>query len=209
VEGHGRQHVLDGVDVSRTVGWFTSVSPVRIDAGSTRWDEVWAGGPALGRALKQVKEHLRKRSDGLGHGLLRHLNDETREPLAGLGGPQLRFNYLGRVEVADPSAPAADWTVAGEDGMVSGADDRLPLSHSVAVNAVATGRPEGPSLAATWIWPDGLLSEDAVHQLAESWFCALRLLVAHSRQPGAGGHTPSDLALLSLSQAEIDDLERG
>ena len=48
-----------GLDLSRTVGWFTSVFPVRLDVGAINMDEALAGGAGAGRALKQVKEQLR------------------------------------------------------------------------------------------------------------------------------------------------------
>ena len=70
-----------------------------------------AGGPALGRALKLIKEQLRALPDnGLGYGLLRYLNRETAPQLAGHAAPQLGFNYLGRFAASE----GADWAAAGE-----------------------------------------------------------------------------------------------
>ena len=67
------------VELSRTVGWFTSLYPVRLDPGPLDLDEALAGGPALGRALKLIKEQLRAVPDnGLGYGLLRYLNRADR-----------------------------------------------------------------------------------------------------------------------------------
>ena len=78
LEGHGREEVFADVDLSRTVGWFTSLYPVRLDAGGLDLEEALAGGPALGRAVKTIKEQLRAVPDkGLGYGLLRYLNCET------------------------------------------------------------------------------------------------------------------------------------
>ena len=75
LEGHGREEIFADVDLSRTVGWFTSLFPVRLDPGALDLDEALAGGPALGRALKLIKEQLRALPDhGLGYGLLRYLN---------------------------------------------------------------------------------------------------------------------------------------
>src|SRR5262249_6223947 len=59
VEGHGREEIIDGVDLSRTVGWFTSLFPVCLDPGTLGWDELCAGGPGVGQAIKRVKEQLR------------------------------------------------------------------------------------------------------------------------------------------------------
>src|SRR5262249_28335206 len=74
-------------------------------------EEALAGGPALGRALKTIKEQLRALPDhGLGYGLLRYLNPQTAAALAGFAAPQLGFNYLGRF-----AAPAAaDWGGSAE-----------------------------------------------------------------------------------------------
>ena len=106
LEGHGREEIFADVDLSRTVGWFTSLYPMRLDAGGLDLDEAISGGPALGRALKLIKEQLRALPDhGLGYGLLRYLNPETASQLSGLAVPQIGFNYLGRF-----AAPAAtDW----------------------------------------------------------------------------------------------------
>ena len=64
-----------------------------------------------------------------------------------------------------------------------------------------------PRLSATWTWAPALLAEAEVRALAQGWFAALEALVRHAAQPGAGGRTPSDVPLVSLSQAEIERLE--
>jgi hypothetical protein len=117
VEGHGREEVFPGIDLSRTVGWFTSLFPVRLDLSAVDIDEALTGGAALGRALKLVKEQLRGvPHNGLGYGLLRYLNARTASQLAGFAAPQIGFNYLGRF-----AAPAgADWARAAEAGSVAG-----------------------------------------------------------------------------------------
>ena len=90
LEGHGREEIFGDVELSRTVGWFTSLYPVRLDAEGIDLDDALAGGPALGRAVKQIKEQLRAVPDhGLGYGLLRYLNPQTAEALAGFAAPQL------------------------------------------------------------------------------------------------------------------------
>jgi amino acid adenylation domain-containing protein/non-ribosomal peptide synthase protein (TIGR01720 family) len=206
LEGHGRQEQLvEGVDLSRTVGWFTTVFPVCLDVGGIDVGEALAGGPAAGQALKRVKEQLRAVPDhGLGFGLLRYLNPETGPVLAGLASPQLAFNYLGRFAVPG----ATDWAVVPDSGMLlgRGADAAQPAPHGLEVNAWAEDQPGGSRLHVSWLWPAGLLDEDAVRELAESWFQALDALAAHAARPGAGGHTPSDFPLVGLSQDEMDGL---
>ncbi|KOV27865.1 hypothetical protein ADK60_19310, partial [Streptomyces sp. XY431] len=210
LEGHGREEELaPGVDLSRTVGWFTALFPVALDAGPAEWQEVCAGGPAAGRAVKRVKEQLRSiPGNGLGYGMLRYLNPRTAEALAALPTPQIAFNYLGRF-AADEDR---DWTIRHDSavaggGPAAGRGPGMPAAHGLEVNAVAWDLPDGPHLSATWSWPDGWLTETAIRELAEGWFLALKGLVAHAEQPDAGGRTPSDLPLVSLSQSELDLLE--
>ncbi|WP_261861260.1 hypothetical protein, partial [Mycobacterium montefiorense] len=90
-----RQEELAGdVDLSRTVGWFTTKYPVALRLGGLSWAQVVAGDPALGAVIKDVKEQLRALPDGVTYGLLRYLNPEVD-----LSGPDpvIGFNYLGRV----------------------------------------------------------------------------------------------------------------
>ncbi|GCB53365.1 siderophore biosynthesis non-ribosomal peptide synthetase modules [Streptomyces sp. NL15-2K] len=203
VEGHGRQEIADGLDLSRTVGWFTTIRPARLDPGVEHWDGLWAGGPEAGRVLRAVKEQLRDVPDeGIGYGLLRHLDPETGPRLAALATAPLLFNYLGRAE-----APGGDWGPAPETDVVQAPGADLPLSHLLEVDAVVRQEPDGPHLTAVWTWPGRLLSEADVRELADTWFRAARALTEYAERPDAGGHTPSDLALVELSQDEIDGLE--
>ncbi|MBB1243606.1 amino acid adenylation domain-containing protein [Streptomyces durbertensis] len=208
LEGHGRQSgAARALDLSGTVGWFTALYPVRLDPGPLDRRDALAGGPAAGEAVKRVKEQLRRVPDGgVGYGLLRHLNPDTRDRLAALPTPVLGFNYLGRF--AEPDGPDAEWSVTPDaETLGDGTDADMPLAHAVEVNALTLDGADGPRLRATWSWPGTLLDERTVRDLGEGWFRALEALTAHAADPDAGGHTPSDLALVSLSQAQIDRLE--
>ncbi|MEW2493516.1 amino acid adenylation domain-containing protein [Streptomyces nodosus] len=211
LEGHGREEIVDGVDLHRTVGWLTSLFPVRVDPGPLDWSEFCAGGPSAGRALKEVKEQLRRLPEnGIGYGLLRYLNPQTSMMLAGLPKPQIGFNYLGRFAIAEEETQAApeEWSPAPESGGLGGGGDTdVPLSHSIDLNAQTQDRAEGPRLIAVWSWADALFTEEEVRELAETWFEALGALVAHVARPSAGGHSPSDLPLVPLTQAQIDMVE--
>ncbi|MDJ0382274.1 non-ribosomal peptide synthetase [Streptomyces sp. G-G2] len=207
VEGHGRQEIAEGLDLSRTVGWFTTIRPARLDPGVVDWPGLWAGGPEAGRAVRTVKEQLRSVPDeGIGYGLLRHLDPEAGPRLAALATAPLLFNHLGRA-AAPADGPGGDWSPAAETDLVLAEGADLPLSHLLEINSVAREHPDGPRLEASWTWPGRLLSEADVRELADTWFRALRALTEHAERPDAGGYSPSDLALVELSQDEIDGLE--
>jgi non-ribosomal peptide synthase protein (TIGR01720 family) len=204
LEGHGREDIVADADLSRTVGWFTSLFPLRLDAGALDLDEAMVGGPALGRAVKTIKEQLRALPDnGLSYGLLRYLNPQTAAELSGFAAPQLGFNYLGRFA----ASAAADWGAADEPVRLGGGDPAMPLEHALEVNAHTLDDTEGAKLTATWTWAPALVNEDAVRDLAQRWFRALEALVRHASVPGAGGRSPSDLPLVALSQGEIEQIE--
>ncbi|MEU1313457.1 amino acid adenylation domain-containing protein, partial [Streptomyces cinnamoneus] len=199
LEGHGREEIVADVDLSRTVGWFTSLYPVRLDPGAVSPANVETAGPALATALKAVKEQLRAIPDnGIGYGLLRHLNPRTAISLARHAEPQIGFNYLGHLGTADDADAA---------GLGGGAGQDTPLPYTLVVNAVTETHGDGPRLSATWTWPKELLAEEDVRELARAWARVLEALVTHAQLPSAGGFTPSDLPLVTLSQEEIHRLE--
>ncbi|MFE7048784.1 amino acid adenylation domain-containing protein, partial [Streptomyces californicus] len=191
LEGHGREDIVPGLDLSRTVGWFTSAFPVRVDPGGA--DGV--------RALKLVKEQLRAvPGNGLGYGLLRHRDPDSTAELAAYGRPQLGFNYLGRYAAPE----LADWAPAPEaPALGAGFDATAPLGLGIELDAVIVDHTRGAQLVATWTWSKALLAEDDVRELAHGWFASLADLAAVE----GGGLTPSDLPLVDLSQGDIEALE--
>ncbi|PQP10869.1 non-ribosomal peptide synthetase, partial [Rhodococcus opacus] len=205
LEGHGREEqVVAGADLSRTVGWFTTVYPARLNLTGIDVDDAMAGGVAAGRAVKAVKEQLLAIPDhGIGYGLLRYLGDETVESLRRFRAPQVSFNYLGRVTTTDG---AEDWLpVESTLGGTRNAD--LPVASVIDINAVVADSPEGPRLRASFAFPAGVLDEAEVGAFADLWRRALDGLAAHASRPDAGGLTPSDLPLVSANQQQIERWE--
>ncbi|MFF1440224.1 non-ribosomal peptide synthase/polyketide synthase [Streptomyces sp. NPDC058295] len=181
LEGHGREEELaGGADLSRTVGWFTSVVPVRLDPGEADLADAFTGGPALDEALARIRAHLAALpASGIGHGLLRRLNPRTGPGLARLGEPQIEFNYMGRFGYPE----AVDWSYAPEEDAADlDADPGMPMSHALTLNALTEDRPEGPELSAHWAYAAELLTEDAVRDLARTWFRALEALVRRASE---------------------------
>ncbi|MFD9904602.1 amino acid adenylation domain-containing protein [Streptomyces sp. NPDC059063] len=184
--GHGGRPPVEDLDLSRTVGHCGSGFPVRADAAVLYPEDLTPGDADLDDALKRVKEQLRALPDGgAGYGVLRRLNPQTAGVLARRGTPQVRLRF-------DAELPAA---------VSAAAHPATPVEHAVSVTvAVREGR-----LVADWAYLPDLVPGCA--ELAEEWLRLLGLLAEHASMPGAGGRTPSDLTVSTLTQREIDDLE--
>nr|BAX89998.1 Non-ribosomal peptide synthetase [Kibdelosporangium sp. AK-AA56] len=207
VERHGREAISAEADTTRTVGWFTSVSPCLLDLAGIDVDDALLGGYATGQALKRVKEQVHALPDhGIGYGLLRHLNVDTGQVLAALPVPQVGFNYLGHLNARTsevPFRPVAH-PALGPLGLLGATrDPASPVAHGLEVTVLATAG----GIAATWSWAPGLWEESDVRELARLWCQAAAALAAPATRQAAAGYTPSDLRLVSLSQNEIDELE--
>ncbi|WP_406359393.1 amino acid adenylation domain-containing protein [Streptomyces sp. NBC_00715] len=213
LEGHGREeHLVPGADLTATIGWFTAMYPVRLDLAGLDLADAFAGGPAAGAALKAVKEHLRAVPDnGLGHGLLRHLNPRTAPVLAALPQPQIGFNYLGRASAADlpEHLRGAGFTPdTGHQDLIAADDPDMPVLSALEINAVAAPTDEGDELSAYFGFATGVLTRPQVAELADLWVKALTALAHHTTTEGAGGLTPSDVPLAEVSQPQIDTWEQ-
>ncbi|MFD9670183.1 condensation domain-containing protein, partial [Rhodococcus sp. NPDC059968] len=210
-EGHGRQEqIAAGADLSRTVGWFTSVFPMRLDIGAADLDEAFAGGAAAGVVVKSIKEQLRSLPDrGIGFGLLRYLNRETAKQLRSLPVGQISFNYLGRVSFGVPNEVlGAEWSPCCHLGDIAAPrDPDMPANGVVDIDAIVTDGSEGPVLGAAFTFPTGAIGRSDVQDLAEEWCAALAALATHAQTPDAGGLTPSDLPLITARQSDIDRWE--
>lgn len=193
LEGHGREDLFDGVDLSRTVGWFTTTYPVTLDLESA-WE------PA--DVIRTVKEQLRQvPQKGIGWGLLRWLSPsaELRQRLAALPEPQVVFNYLGQFDQAlaeasgfglseEPIGPSRSLTgsrthLLSVDGLVRGGRMQLLITYS-----------------------DQFHDASTIEQLADGYLTELRGLMAHCLSPEAGGFTPSDFPLADMAQGELDQI---
>jgi non-ribosomal peptide synthase protein (TIGR01720 family) len=210
IEGHGRHEVVPGADLTRTVGWFTSVYPVRLDVGRPDFAALSAGGPDAGRVLKRVKEQLRAvPGDGLGHGLLRYLNPDTGPALAAAPVPRMGFNYLGRFG-GGPAPDTAPDTAAGawrQSGMGGDPDPAMAAPHPLEATAAVRDRPEGPELTLSLSWATEAVGDEDIQALKDGWLAALGGLAAHAAAPGGGGHTASDFALAEISADDLGELE--
>ncbi|MGB2951026.1 MAG: condensation domain-containing protein, partial [Rhodococcus sp. (in: high G+C Gram-positive bacteria)] len=211
LEAHGREdQVVPGADLARTIGWFTTIYPVRVDLRGIDIDDALAGGEAAGALIKSVKERLLSVPDhGIGYGLLRYLDAESRNALSQYSSPQISFNYLGRYSAGIPdNLRDVGWLPVDDDEIGDVQNRDLPVSAVLDINAVTTGGSDGAVFEATFAFPSGVLDRADVEELTTLWVAALTSLAEHANTSAAGGFTPSDLELVSLDQHSIDDIER-
>jgi amino acid adenylation domain-containing protein/non-ribosomal peptide synthase protein (TIGR01720 family) len=190
LEGHGRETLFDDVDLSRTVGWFTTIFPALLTLESEQ----------PGEALKSVKEQLRAvPNHGVGYGLLRYLSGDEDVAARLRQAPQaeVSFNYLGQFDQllpeGAPFGPAME--SVGPSHSPRGMR-RYPLE----INAFISGA----RLQLEWTYSERIHRRETIEHLAQSYSSALRALIAHCLSVEAGGYTPSDFPLAKLGQAKLD-----
>nr|MBA2525657.1 non-ribosomal peptide synthetase [Pyrinomonadaceae bacterium] len=192
LEGHGREELFEEVDLSRTVGWFTTLFPVPLELETQ----------APGETLKSVKEQLRAiPHGGIGYGVLRYLHPDpaVRAALRGLPQAEVSFNYLGQLDA-----------MLSEGSLFRSAPESSGLPHSprgqrphlLDINGfVAGGR-----LQLQWTYSTRVHRRATVEHLAQGFLEALEALIAHCQSPEAGGFTPSDFPLARLGAQTFNKL---
>ena len=184
LEGHGREDASGALDLSRSVGWFTSLYPVALQAG----DDVVA-------TLKSVKEAVRAVPDkGLGFGVLKYLAGADLPELTGQG---VTFNYLGRFDDAEGVRFARAEQTPGHLR-----DPQGSLANALAVD----GQVRDGQLQLHWTYSHARFTRESIEQLVALYREQLSLLIAHCSDERHGGVTPSDFPLAGLDQGQLDAL---
>jgi amino acid adenylation domain-containing protein/non-ribosomal peptide synthase protein (TIGR01720 family) len=189
LETEGREEG-DDVDLGRTVGWFATRYPVRLDVGQA---------PGPGQALTTIKEQLRQVPKGsLGYGLLRYLNGDEAVvgQLRALPAAEIAFRFLGAVKEqlpkVGPLAPASEWPGTTQS-------QRGKRAHLLEVCC----RIAGGQLHAEFTYSANVHDRATIENLAEDFAESLQALIAHCQSPEAGGFTASDFPGAQLSQAAL------
>jgi amino acid adenylation domain-containing protein/non-ribosomal peptide synthase protein (TIGR01720 family) len=203
LEGHGReQHLVEEADLSRTLGWFTSIAPVTLSLPAGDDPET---------DLKSVKEQLRSvPHHGLSYGLLRYLHPEYGPALAARPAPYASFNYLGQFDTAIGGEPA-DSGASGEGGLrlrrapeteppAFHPQNRRPYLLDVVAITI-----DG-QLEITFAYSAAHYTVASIERLADDTIERLRTLISHCVQAGDGGYTPSDFPESGLDQGQLDTL---
>jgi len=186
LEGHGREDIIEGVDLSRTIGWFTSIFPVLL-----RLDNI-----SPGPALKSVKEQLRRiPQKGIGYGILRYLAGHSE--LSGQAEPEVLFNYLGQFDRLVQDSHLMSLAPESSGPWQSPSQRRR---HALEINGLVI---DG-QLELWWTYSERRHRAETIRRLAQSFLGALRSVIMHCQSRDAGGYTPSDFPLCGLDQETLD-----
>jgi len=164
IDGHGREEIVEDVDLARTVGWFTSVYPVKLEVRSESNMEL----------LQSVMEQIRKVSRrGIYYGIMKYLSEESniREKLRALPQAEISFNYLGRLDL-----------VLREGSLFRIAKERVGKTrsskekrqHLIEIN----GSVSGGRLHMVWSYSENAHRRETIAALAERTIEVLREVVA-------------------------------
>lgn len=191
LEGHGREEILTDADISRTIGWFTSIFPIVLSVEKT-------SNP--GEALKMVKEQLRGIPNrGIGYGVLYYLNEDPgiSRILRSLPKSEVSFNYLGQLDQVLNTSSMFKFASESDGNNQS---DRHHRSHLLEIDSsIISGQ-----LKLQWRYSHNLHKQSTVETLAQGFIEALRSIIAHCQSPEGVGFTPSDFPLVQLNQGELD-----
>ena len=191
LEGHGREDLFSEIDLSRTVGWFTSVYPVLLHLEKDM---------PIGEALKAVKDQLRRIPNrGIGYGILRYLGSQgdARTWLTSLPSPQVRFNYLGQFDQI--FAANALFKLANESaGLTRDGKNQDPYVFDI--NITTFNR----RLNIAWSYDPHQYRHKTIEGLGSAYVNSLNMLINHCLSPEAGGYTPSDFPDIDVDQETLD-----
>ncbi|KAL2911426.1 hypothetical protein HK105_209105 [Polyrhizophydium stewartii] len=195
LEGHGREPFAADLDVSSTVGWFTSVFPVAFSA-STASD--------IGAVVRQVKHKIRSVPlKGLSYGMIKHLAPPTADNafVKAHGGHAVAFNYLGRFQSLE--ADDAFFTNVGTFGSDEDSNTGERLMNPIEINCMH----DGPQLVLLLAVEDWIVSEPTMQAWLDRWQVWMQRVVAHCVDPAThGGRTVSDVPLMA-SQSAVEQAE--
>lgn len=202
LEGHGREFVAAGgeahedeIDLSRTVGWFTSLFPVAL-----RFDQ-----QEPGALIKSIKEQLRCIPQrGIGYGVLRYLDSDAG--LVPTHPPAVSFNYLGQfgATLASGTVDSGETLLVGfareSSGRPWSPGGRRP--HLLDINGLLV---QG-ELSFSWNYSRHVHHRATIQRLVQDYLDTLRRLIAHCLSPEASGFTPSDFPQAQVDQRQLDRL---
>ncbi|NOQ24952.1 MAG: amino acid adenylation domain-containing protein, partial [Bacteroidales bacterium] len=189
LEGHGREDIFSDLDISRTIGWFTSVYPVLLDMTV---DD-------LSLQIRNVKENLRQiPNKGIGFGILKYLTPpELKDNVNYDIEPQIEFNYLGQFD-SDVDQMSL-FKIAKESGGNSVSPKRKNKCDFSIGGMIANGK-----LSVNITYKKKYYSEELINDLLENYKKSLLEILNHCTKFTDKILTPSDFTYKKLSINEVD-----
>jgi non-ribosomal peptide synthase protein (TIGR01720 family) len=193
LEGHGREEIIEGVDISRTVGWFTSQYPVLLKIENSE---------DISYMIRYVKESLRRiPNKGIGYGILRYLTPgDKREGLEFFSHPEISFNYLGEF-----SGGSTGKSIFSMSGMPPGdsISSNLETDYTININGMTA---EG-QLSLSFSYNKYEYKKETIEELCSLYKKYLLLIINHCLNQDKVKKTPSDLGDMDISIEELKEIE--
>ena len=205
LESHGREEISDEINVSQTLGWFTTEYPILVEV-TDRAD--------LTALLRNVKQANRSVPDkGLGYASLRYLDTEFQETFSRLekaNPSQVLFNYLGRFDTEQGHWQAQQREGVFADNFAVFLGAKETLLHEFEINIFVDDSTGSPQLACHWQWNKAHFSEQQVVELTHNIEVCIEHMLTWAKQDNALHKTrvAADLALKSLTNAQLKTLEQ-
>lgn len=191
LEGHGREPMFPGLDISRTVGWFTSIFPFVIDVSAA----------TIGEQICQVRDALRAiPARGVGFGVLRYLRERNEPVIVPAGDAQISFNYFGQF---DPGHDHSMFTMA-EESAGSFVHPEMVRPHAVDVTMMATGG----KLSVAIVYQPGCHSQATVERLSDEFRKELIAVTEHCQTVASTGDDVPSFTKTDLSGEDFDQIRR-
>jgi non-ribosomal peptide synthase protein (TIGR01720 family) len=214
MEGHGREDLSPRetedkpgywIDISRTIGWFTTMYPVRLQVNRAH---------GIGETLIQIKEQVRQiPRRGFTYGILKYVSSDPDLCLPdakNLITPSVSFNYLGQVEEAGKLSQSESIPAVSDKLIIGISDDSVGYVHDpdnqreFLIDVVASVI-EG-ELRIEWMFSRNYHYRSTIESLADNFHSALNKIIEHCLSPDAGGYSPSDFKDVDIDQDELDAL---
>ncbi|HEY2491660.1 MAG TPA: amino acid adenylation domain-containing protein [Paenibacillus sp.] len=196
MEGHGREAVIKEIDVSRTVGWFTSVFPFVLGTeGVNEFSEI----------IKTTKDNLRRiPGKGLGYDILQYLtvNDSSVNlPLQFQLKPEIVFNYLGQFDKATVQSDLFELSDLSTGPEVGGQIEKV---QKLELNGMVLGG----KLTMDLVYNQYQYDADTIQRLANRYKDHLIEIIHHCCHKQAKEMTPTDYQYNKLSQKQLDTISK-
>lgn len=193
LEGHGREDLFETADLSRTVGWFTSIFPVVLKLTDKE---------NTGSTIKSIKENLRQIPDnGIGFGVLKYLNKDkgTHDEFNSLPKPEILFNYLGQMNENIGSEP--DWRI-GKRTIVLDQSKKDFRHHVLEINIIIVNN----KLKTDFSFSKNIHNRETIVSFSKMFEDELKRIIDHCLISEETGYTPSDFSEAGIDQSDLDNI---